>query len=224
MKTNGVHRLAREELHEALEQVLSKYFKAPLRVGNLRRRTSAYSSSSTIENLDVQLDRGPRLDLVLKDLSPASQLPGARNVRPPFLYQPLRELETYRKLLHPRKLGTAFCYGAIDHADVQIYWLFLERVRGPLLWQTGRQETWDQAARWLARLHTEFDTLSWRNGARLPQLVPYDQQFFRTWMNRAEQFLPHQNGFNGFHSSRTLRRTFGRLASRYDRVVDRLLQ
>src|SRR6266853_1134112 len=163
MKTNGRHTLAREELHQALEQVLSRYFKAPSRIGNLRRRTSAYSSSSTIENLDVRLERGARLHLVLKDLSPASQLPGARNVRPQFLYHPLRELETYRKILHPRKLGTAICYGAIDHAEVQIYLLFLERVRGPLLWQTGRQETWDEAARWLARLHTEFNTESWRN-------------------------------------------------------------
>src|SRR3974377_2264855 len=143
MKTNGNgrHRLAPEELHDTLEEVLTGYFKAPRRIGNLRRRASAYASSSTIENLRVELRCGPRLDLVLKDLSPASQLPGARQVRPQFLYQPLRELETYRKVLHPRKLGTAICYGAIDHAEVQIYLLFLERVRGPLLWQTGRQET-----------------------------------------------------------------------------------
>src|SRR5215471_6567508 len=183
LKVNGTHRLPGEELHHALEQVLSKYFKAPRRIGNLRRRTSAYSSSSTIENLDVKLERGPRLDLVLKDLSPASQLPGARQVRPQFLYDPLRELETYRKILHPRKLGTAICYGAIDHADVQIYLLFLERVRGPLLWQTGRRQTWEEAARWLARLHTEFNTERWpRGNTRLPKLVRYDKEFFKMWM------------------------------------------
>jgi Ser/Thr protein kinase RdoA (MazF antagonist) len=225
MKTNGAHRLAREELHEALEQVLSGYFNAPRRIGNLRRRKSAYASSSTIENLHIELKRGPRLDLVLKDLSPAAQLPGARKVRPQFLYQPMRELETYRKILHPGRLGTAICYGAIDHAEVQIYWLFLERVRGPLLWQTGRSETWDQAARWLARLHSEFDIRRWpRKHSRLPELVPYDKTFFSTWMIRAEQFLPHRNGHSGFHTTHALRRSFSRFAARYDRVIDRLLQ
>src|SRR6266511_4312995 len=158
MEPQARHRVHIDELRTALEQVLSQYFGARRRVKKLRRRLSVYSSSYTIENLEVELDHGQRLRLVLKDLSPASLLLTAQQVRPHFLYEPRREIETYRKILHPQRLSTPICYGAIASPELERYWLFLERVSGPLLWQRGRMESWEQAARWLARLHTEFDT------------------------------------------------------------------
>src|SRR5260370_1214057 len=158
-------RVSGEDLRQELEQALSLHFGRPRRVRNLRRRRSIYSSSHTIENLQVELDHGTRLNLVFKDLSPTSLLVAARHVRPRFLYNPRREIETYSTILNPKKFGTPMCYGAVQHPELERYWLFLERVDGPLLWQMGRLETWERAARWLARLHSHF---RFREGHRDP--------------------------------------------------------
>ena len=221
MKTAAPTRVPRDELHQALEQVLSDHFKTPRRVRHLRRRISAYSSSCTIENLEVTLDRGQKLSLVLKDLSPGSRLAAAKKVRPPFLYESRRELEIYRRILRPGEHGTAICYGAIESVERQRYWLFLERVKGPLLWQIGRLNTWEQAARWLAAFHSGFEKASGRgNLAGLPGLLRYDEQLLRTWLVRARKFLHYRNGA----ASRDLRRRFERLAGGYELVIKRLLQ
>src|SRR5258706_11792668 len=82
MKTAAPNRVPRDELRQALEQVLSAHFKTPRRIKHLRRRISAYSSSCTIENLDVTMDRGQKLSLVLKDLSPGSRLAAAKRCGP----------------------------------------------------------------------------------------------------------------------------------------------
>jgi hypothetical protein len=105
---------------------------------------------------------------MFKDLSPQAMLDGARRTRPRFLYEPRREIETYRTILAPNELGTATCYGAVVERRARRYWLFLERVSGPLLWQVGEFDTWLAVARWLARLHSRFAT------ANLPRIS--DQQ------------------------------------------------
>ncbi len=152
-----------DELRAVLQRVLSRHFAAPQRIKNLRRRRSSYSSSHTIENVEVELENQVRLRMVFKDLSPGSLLTDAQQVRPRFLYDPRREIRTYRKILQPRGLGTAIFYGAIDSRREKRFWLFLERVTGPLLWQVAGLAAWEEAARWLARLHNEFD------GARQPE-------------------------------------------------------
>jgi aminoglycoside/choline kinase family phosphotransferase len=99
-------------------------------------------------------------------------------------------------------------------------WLFLERVPGRLLWQVGRLESWEKAARWLAALHTEFDAD--RLGSRrkpLPSLLRYDAAFYRVWLQRADENLSRQRVPG---PPATFRR-FLRLAGRYDRVVERLM-
>lgn len=220
MENNARRRIHTEELHAALEQVLSEHFQARRRIKKLRRRLSAYSSSYTLENLEVELDRGQRLSVVLKDLSPASLLLTAQQVRPHFLYRPAREIETYQKILHPQRLGTPICYGAVNSPELERYWLFLERVRGPLLWQMGRMESWEKAARWLAMLHTEFDpAIRPQSQQRLGHLLRYDESFYKIWLTRAEKFMRHKYAAG---SADTWRR-FGKLANRYDQVVQRLL-
>src|SRR5437016_1380988 len=72
MKQTTPRRIHTDELRAALEQVLSHYFEVRRRIKSLRRRRSVYSSSNTIENIEVELDRGQRVRMVLKDLSPAS--------------------------------------------------------------------------------------------------------------------------------------------------------
>ena len=213
------NRVSTEELRQELDSVLSLHFGAARRICRLRRRRSNYSSSCAIENLELELDGGNRLSLVFKDISAAALLEGARQVRPDFLYNPRREIETYRVLLDPELLGTAICYGTIQRPELGRYWLFLERVEGPLLWQMGRLESWKKAAQWIARLHNRF-----RNGSRsvpdFPQcLLRYDQQYYLCWLERAERFLAHRRD----SYSPELLRDFRRLAKAYECVTRQLL-
>jgi thiamine kinase-like enzyme len=184
-------RVSSDELAGELQQVLSRYFGAPRKILSLRRRRSNYSSSYTIENLEVELDRGKCLSLVFKDMGPASLLNAARDVRPAFLYNPQREIETYRKVLDPKAFGTAVCYGAVQRPEDKRHWLFLERVNGPLLWQVGRVQIWERAARWIARLHSHFRLENGRrNSAALPEcLLRYDMDHCLCWASRAQDFV-----------------------------------
>lgn len=210
MKTEPRHHIPDDELQDVLEQELAQ------RVKSLRRRLSSYSSSYTIENLDVTLTHGKRLRLILKDLSPPSQLPTARQIRPRFLYNPAREIEVYQSILNPAQLGTAHCHGAVNLPEQKRHWLFLEHVAGQLLWQTGSLEAWDAAARWLATLHDRF--LSNKPG-RAKTILHCDEKFFAVWITRAEKFLRQQ----AFQSAGT-QRQFDRLAGNYHRVVRRLVK
>lgn len=209
-----------EELCEELERMLSEHFGGHRRIQRLRRRRSNYASSYRIENLEVQLDDGKRLSLVFKDLSAGSLLKEARDVRPSFLYRPQREIETYRSVLDPEQLGTAICYGATQRLEVERYWLVLERVKGPLLWQIGRIESWKRAAHWLARLHSRFSNGHRRPVPDLPEsLVRYDQEYYRRWMERARRFLSERSDL----LDPELHDGLERLASNYEQVVARLL-
>jgi len=100
-------------LRAALETTLSHYFDAPRRVTGLERRLCPYSSSFVIEELDVTLDDGTRLAMILKDVSPSALTDQTRWVKPAFLYHAEREIEVYRSLLAPAQLGTATYYGAV---------------------------------------------------------------------------------------------------------------
>ena len=50
----------------------------------------------------MRLADGTTLELMFKDLSRQALLETARRIRPAFIYEPLREIETYRKILAPR--------------------------------------------------------------------------------------------------------------------------
>jgi aminoglycoside phosphotransferase (APT) family kinase protein len=206
-------------LYESLEKVLSDYFGKKRRIQQLRRRSSAYSSSYALENLEVELDRGEHLRLVFKNLSPESVLKTARAVRPGFVYHPEREIEIYHHILDAEKLGTPICYGAVEVPELERYWLFLERVEGPLLWQRGRLQSWERAAEWLAMLHTQYRVKRRNeNTPWLKYLARYDEHMLTTWLLRAEEFLRR----DGDNSPEVWRR-FARLANRYDEVIARVL-
>jgi Ser/Thr protein kinase RdoA (MazF antagonist) len=219
MEPRSTHIVPTSLLHEALEGVLSTYFGRRRSIKKLRRRSSAYSSSYALENLELELDRHQHLSLVFKNLSPGSVLKTARQVRPGFVYHPEREIEIYRHILNRKKLGTPICYGAVEVPELERYWLFLERVEGPLLWQRGRLQSWEQAAAWLAMLHTHFHVQP-GNGCKrwLKYVVRYDEHMLTTWLLRAEEFLRRDA-----ESSPEIWRRFARLVSRYDRVIDHLL-
>ncbi len=220
MESETRQRIHRDELRTTLESMLSLHFGAPRRIRTLRRRLSTYSSSYIIENLRIELPGGRTLDLVLKDLSPSSIMTTADRIRPHFLYDPRREIQTYRQILQTDRDGTPEYFGALESDTLERYWLLLERVSGPLLWQIGDMEHWREAARWLARLHGEFYRIG--HGSLDPSvghLLRYDRHFFEVWLTRAEEFLKHQRRS---HDSADLRR-FGQIAQRYDQVITRLL-
>jgi aminoglycoside phosphotransferase (APT) family kinase protein len=219
MEPRANHNVSTSVLFESLETVLSNYFGRRRSIKQLRRRSSAYSSSYALENLELELDRGEHLRLVFKNLSPGSVLKTARQVRPGFIYHPEREIEIYRHILEPERLGTPICYGAVEVPELERYWLFLERVEGPLLWQRGRLQSWEQAAGWLAKLHTQYRVKRDNGGASwLKYLARYDEHMLTTWLLRAEEFLRR----DGDNSPEVWRR-FARLANHYDEVIARVL-
>jgi aminoglycoside phosphotransferase (APT) family kinase protein len=216
MKVVPESRVHSGELREELTHALSFHFGAKQPIRNLHRRRSNYSSSNTIENLQVELENGRRLGLIFKDLSPTSLLEAARQVRPQFVYSPQREIQIYRTLLDPARFETPVCYGFVERPDIERYWLFLERVEGPLLWQVGRVAVWEHSARWLALFHSHF---AHHRPASGTDLTRFGRELCTRWMNRAEEFLQPQWGAR----SNGLLKQFDLLARKYERVIGPLL-
>jgi aminoglycoside phosphotransferase len=197
-----VTRAATEELVAELERSLGRP------IARVRRRPSTYATSFALEELDVELADGEVLPMVLKDVARSSLSPAAHDAKPGFLYDPLREIEVYTRLLAGAGLGTAACHGtAVDH-DSDRYWLFLERVEGVELYQAGPRATWEHVARWLARMHHRLAT----RASMSTRLLRYDAESLRRWPRRAAQFAAPED-----------RAAFERIASRYEAVAHRIL-
>src|SRR5438105_7356960 len=145
----------------------------------IRRRPYPYETSHKLDELEVILADGTRLEFLLKDLRRSSLGSSARRVKPHIFHDPFREAEAYR-LLVEAGLGKAICRASGRD------WLLLEKVRGVELWQVGRLQAWVDAARWLARLHAHF-------AARRPtslHLLNYNAEYFRMWSQRALRHHP----------------------------------
>jgi len=167
---------------------------------------SPYSTSYPLHHLTVTRGDGVRLELLVKDLDRGSMLPAAREAKPRFLYDPAREIGVYRCVLDPEVLGTARCHAAAVDDGCRGSWIVLERVPGIPLVEIGDRAQWRLAMRWLARFHADGRN---RSAARAVPVLRHDEHFFRTWMQRAREFVPD------------VRLTW--VAERYDAVVDRLL-
>jgi hypothetical protein len=178
----------RDEVWQVLEQILAVHFGRPSPVIALRREPYIYSTSFALEDLTVELADGTSLRLIRKDLGASGLLHDARIGKPSFLFEPRREIQTYQRLLSQARLGTATCYGAIVDPASARYWLFLEKVHGRELYQVGDVDVWVEVARWLAGLHRwpalRVESVEQRN----PQLISYDADFYRRWLNRAKSF------------------------------------
>jgi aminoglycoside phosphotransferase len=196
-----------EELGAALERALGTG------TARIERRTAKFRTSFPLEDVDVTLEDGTMLALVLKVLSAAELPEKAREAKPEFLLDPERELEAYRDLLPDDSLGTPRCYAAVSEGER--HWLLLERVNGIPLWQVGELETWQAAARWLAALHERFAAEDgWRAQAR--HLLRYDAALYRQWARRARE-----------HAAAAGRRRRERervvdVTRRFETVIDRL--
>ena len=200
-------------LRAELERVLQNHFGDSRSVSLLTRRESPYRSSHNLEELEVELDDGTSLSVMLKAVGNDALSTAARSAKPSFLYDPMREIATYRRLLPEVDLDTAVCYGtSIEPAEGR-FWLFLEKVDATELYDVGEFEAWEAAARWLAGFHSRFarDGERWCAPCRLLRFGP---EYFRMWPRRAAAFGDHLAG-------RTAALQW--LVSRYEGVVDRLL-
>jgi Phosphotransferase enzyme family len=205
------------ELSEVLEHVLSDHFSTRRRITMLDRRPSAYRSSFALEELDVCLDDGTSLQLMFKNVGQQGLLGRARALKPAFLCDPVREIETYRTILAPAQLGTPICYGSVVDQQAGHYWLFLERVPGLELYQVGFP-IWQEVARWLAAMHARF-TAEAAPPTRAMHLLHYDGDYYRHWLRRAHEFAQRAE----LSPSGKARRGVEWLAARYDQVVERLV-
>jgi len=206
---------ATEELRAELELALAAHGRADAAVARVERRPCEYRTSFALEELDVTLAGGSSLRLVFKDLSRGSLDAAAQKAKPAFLHDPVREIEVYRDLLDGAGLGTPAYHGSRVDPDHGRYWLFIENVDGPVLWQVGDFDVWQEAARWLARLHVALAPAA----ADPPgALLRYGPELYGLWMERALDFAMRP----GTSWSAEARRHVRRLADRYQSVVERL--
>lgn len=208
-----------DALRTALEDTLSAYVGTPRRVVELARQPSWKRSSFALEALDVRLDDGTTMDMLFKDLSWQALLPAGRLAKPSFLYDPLREIETYRQVLAHQQLGTPTFYGAVVDAEVDRYWLFIEQVQGLELYYVALP-TWEKVASWLATMHARFHALPDPSAnAQAAHWLAYDAGFYRRWPERALEIVrrapPEQ--------AQDDRVAIEWLAARYERVVEYLV-
>jgi hypothetical protein len=171
------------ELQNALEKAFGKSLLC------LRRAPSVYSSSSTLEELELFFADGNRLLAMFKNLGSDGVLESSRGVRPQFLCNSQREIDVYRFLLQATDIGTARLYGY----DLDRSWLFVEKVVAPELFQVGEFETWLEVARWLARFHASALSAPGTAGFLVPSLMQYDANYYLRWLERAGLRVPYAN-------------------------------
>jgi hypothetical protein len=201
------------ELRPALDEMLRRHNGNAGKIVRLETNPCADKTSFNLLDLEIELEDGTILQLLLKDLGTKNLHETARRVKPGFLYDPMREIKAYQEILAPNLLGTARFYGAVVRPDVDLYWLFLEKVTGSRICFVRGRTAWLQAARWLARFHSRFagqrETLD-----RANHLLRYDAPFYRVWLERAETF-----------QSVGIRQTdWNSLVRNYGRAIERLIR
>jgi thiamine kinase-like enzyme len=175
------------QLRAALERGLAKRFLTTWQITELRRRPSPYRTSFALEELKVRLADGSKLDLLFKNCSHQALSSEAASAKPAFLIDPKRELEVYQKWLEQADLGTAILYAPLVDDARGVFGLVLEHVRGRELYQIGRFDLWQEAARWLARFHAHFVGADSTTAAE--RLLRHDTKQCRTWLDHADRTI-----------------------------------
>lgn len=175
------------ELGAAIDRALAGEGRLAPKIAHLTRRPSAYRTSFALEDVDVLLEDGGRRELIFKDLSRQALHESARNAKPAFVYDPLREITVYQAILPGAPPGAPRCYAASADAQRGEYWLLLEKVSGIELYQVGALAAWQTVARWLAGLHTRFRDTRWPREVAA-HLIRRDDAHHRCWLDRARSF------------------------------------
>jgi aminoglycoside phosphotransferase (APT) family kinase protein len=185
-------------------------------ITRIERRPSLYASSFALEELDVELDDGSRLVLMLKNLSRRAMNDDALRVKPDFLFDARREIAVYRHIVEPQQLGAALFAAHADPKSDEC-WLVIERIDGRELYQVGELDTWTDVARWLGAMHDRLARLDLDRLTVQARLVVYDADFYYHWLSRAETALAKAPA-----ESRASRAAFDHLRAHYHRVIERL--
>lgn len=201
-----------KEVLATVQELLGRHIGKARPVVAFEHRRSTYRTSFALEEVDVRLDDGRELRLMLKDVGPRAMSAVARAAKPAFLLDPSREILTYRHLLGPIA-GPPRFYGARVDPRGKRYLLLIERVDGRPLWQVGELQVWQEVARWLAGLHQRFSSQG-RRPRPSGHLIVYDAAYYSRWIQRALAFADRRDASE--------RRAIGRIADRYDRVVEHL--
>lgn len=158
--------------------MLAAHFGVRRRVVGLERRPSPFASTHPLEELDVVLEDGTRLELLRKGTGSCV----AHGIKPTFLRDPLREVSVYRALVGPAGLAVPVLYGVGGEGAPLGPWLLLERVPGRPLSQVGEIRAWEAAARWLGAFHSRFEGSELRPAGRV---LDRNAAFHRRWLRRA---------------------------------------
>jgi aminoglycoside phosphotransferase (APT) family kinase protein len=203
-------RPADSELRAGLKQALAEM--GLELAGEVERRPSAYRTSFPIEGLRVELEGRGEVRIGCKRLDRDELDPEAQLAKPEFLDDPGREPAVYRALLPQAPPGPPEFFGAVLEGDR--HWLFVEWVEGRELFQVGEREPWEDAARWLARLHAALAPGLDRHREEA-RLIEHDAGFYRGWIERAERFARGRGDASAA--------TVAWLRERHDQVVEALL-
>jgi Phosphotransferase enzyme family len=181
---------------EGLEAAVGEIFAgaAPVRI---EHRPYGFRTSFPIAKVDVRFADGTTVRLLAKNVSREGLDHTGLSAKPESIYDGRREIDVYERILAGSALGTPAYHGSAGS------WLLLEEVAGVELWQVGEIELWEEAARWLSRMHERL------RDARSPHLLAYDEQFLHAWLERAQAFV----------GGAVLRR----VAARYGELVDALV-
>ncbi len=201
------------ELRPTLDDLFRRHDPPLGRIVRLACTPFAERTSFHLADLEIELEDGAVLHLLLKDLGLENLHETARRVKPRFLYEPRREIETYRRILSRLPLDTAHFYGAVIKPDAGLYWLLLEKIPGVRLNVARDQPAWLQAARWLARLHSRIPGESEPLSRSVP-LLRYDVASYRLWLERAKCLQ--------FGALTPATKQF--LVSTYERAIERLIR
>lgn len=203
------------DLRTLLEDALSHEAGARRVIRDMRCSPGCYHSSFEIQDVDLTLDDGTALQVVVKFAGSRGLMRQAASVKPAFLIDPRREALVYKNIPGPLKIDAPRFLGAAGDPATDRYVLVLERIDGTPLWQIGDFDVWKAAARWLAWMHDAARPHA-AELSRATPLIHYDAGYYRQWMRRAARFLsaaPPPSQLDRFL----------RLAERYEPLVQRLV-
>jgi hypothetical protein len=202
----------RLQIVRTLEQGLSRFRGRRVRIREVQRRFSRWSSTFRTERLRVSLDGDEKpLRIFFKDLHPAHQVTDVR-VPHGLGHTPSRlELDMYRSILSRGRFGTLHLYASRWEPDPGRCWLFLEDAGRTPLHNVHDLPQWVDAARWSARFHAATRHLSAAQTRFLPR---WDRTRYGKCAERVQRLLPTVDD----HERETLRAGLDALTANLDRL------
>jgi len=178
----------------------------------VNRQPFSYRTSFPLEAVEIRHQDGSRESLIVKQIDWRRLDEQARLAKPSWLFDPVREPLVYERVLPDGEPGPPRLHGWISAEEAGSL-LFVERIHGPVLWQSGDAGVWEEVARWLARNQLRVDVAA-RNG--LP-LVDCDEAHLVEWLERGREGVAHSQW------PRRRRRALERLFSAYEDAIALLL-